>query len=60
MEIRAALILHTRATNDNHLERYLPIFDCTPDLRGRPARQLSPAETEAFLDRFDHQVALAP
>lgn len=60
MQVRAAIILHVDRTPNNRLLRVLPIFDCTPDLKGMPARELTPSDTRAFLRHFDHDKALAP
>lgn len=60
MQLRAALILHVDFHPDRRLLRSLPIFDCTPDLQGKPARKLTQAEARAYLKRFDHHQAFAP
>ena len=31
-------------------EPHLPLYDCTPNLKGKPARRLSPAEATALED----------
>jgi hypothetical protein len=59
MEVRASIIIHVRASNGT-LDRFLPIFDCTPDLAGQEARRLSATEEAAYIKHFDHHAALAP
>jgi hypothetical protein len=60
MEVRAALILHVDVDSREPLYRYLPIFDCRPDLYGGTATLLSPKDQAAYLRHFDHGKALAP